>query len=99
MARDSKGVLGIGALYFEREILMEFESSKLVANRFPLDMLERIGSRIYDDFRSGAISFEVCDASLDTLTELTDGETFFAIPEPCKHCGSFEHFSSEHFIE
>jgi hypothetical protein len=42
--------------------------------------LERIGSRIYDDFRAGVISFEVCEASLASLSQVADA-TELGIPE------------------
>jgi len=45
------------------------------------ELIERIGSRIYDDFRAGFIDFATCDASLATLTNLTDGAVWLAIPE------------------
>ena len=43
--------------------------------------LERIGVRIYDDLRSGVVTFDECEASFITLTDLTEGETWFGIPE------------------
>ena len=54
------------------------------------ELLELIASRIYDDFRNGAIDFDTCEASLATLTRLAD-DTEFGIPEPqnhkCPSCG------------
>jgi hypothetical protein len=42
--------------------------------------LERIGSHIYKDFQAGHISFEVCEASLDSLNEGAESDVF-GMPE------------------
>jgi uncharacterized protein (DUF305 family) len=43
--------------------------------------ITRIGQHIYEDFQAGRVDFETCEASLNTLSELTDGELLLGIPE------------------
>jgi len=80
---------GCGAILFPRhsweieqpKVLSATQKAALAEGAEGIEMLERIGSRIYDDFREGRIDFETCDAALGTLTDLTDGEEWFGIPE------------------
>lgn len=46
-----------------------------------IEKIERIGSHIYDEFRAGAISFEVCEASLAAISEAVNHQVWLGIPE------------------
>lgn len=43
--------------------------------------IERIASYVYEDFKAGAISFEACEAALNTLTAITEYQIVFGVPE------------------
>jgi hypothetical protein len=46
-----------------------------------ISKIERIGSQVFDLFRAGEITFDVCEASLTSLTNATGGQVWLGIPE------------------